>query len=136
MTRRATSTFVFDSRTDIPIDATNDELIERVEIAKTFTGDIRGTSVVHMYGYKSRVPTSNSYIALERFSVSVHGRSGTFVLRHAAMRTAHDREGSWVIVTDSGTGALEGISGTGVLTFHGDGTKTFDLDYDLPDRLV
>ena len=37
MTRRATSTFVFDSRTDIPIDATNDELIERVEIAKTFT---------------------------------------------------------------------------------------------------
>lgn len=132
MIRHATSSFVFDERTDIPVDSPDGELIERVTITKSFTGDIRGASVVYMYGYKTRLPTSNSYVAFERFSVSMHGRSGTFVLRHAAMRTAREREGTWVVVADSGTGELEGISGTGALTFHADGTKTFDFDYRLP----
>jgi hypothetical protein len=129
---RATSSFRFDSRTDTSVDTSNDEVLERVDIAKTFDGDIRGTSVVYMYGLKTRIPGSQSYVALEKFTVSVHGRPGTFVLRHAAMRTAGSREGSWDIVIDSGTGDLEGISGTGVLTFHDDGRKTFDLDYALP----
>jgi Protein of unknown function (DUF3224) len=128
----AKSNFEIDTRVEDPILENPGGVLNSVLITKHFWGAIEGTSVVHMLGQKTTLPTSEAYVAFETLAVTIGGRPGTFVLRHEAMRSlSSPHAGSWKIVHDSGTDALTGISGTGVVQFYDDGPATFDLDYDL-----
>ncbi|QRP47976.1 DUF3224 domain-containing protein [Amycolatopsis sp. FDAARGOS 1241] len=98
----------------------------RVAITKTFTGAVEGTSRVEMLTASNAI--SRAYVAFERLSVSIDGRKGSFVLRH----TAGDEGLSLVVLAGSGTGELEGISGSAAITMDEAGNHTFTLTYDLP----
>jgi hypothetical protein len=50
---------------------------------------------------------------LERIEGSVHGRRGSFVIRHDTGYGAEGIQDSWSVVPRSGTGELTGLSGTG-----------------------
>lgn len=99
---------------------------------KHYEGEIEGRSATvftSAYDQKAGVGT---YVAMESFEGSVAGRSGSFNFAHSATTHGADREAEYfVIVPSSGTGELEGISGTGGLSIDADGTHHFWLDYEV-----
>ena len=51
-------------------------------------------------------------MAIEHFTGSVDGKSGSFVLQHSRVMKKGDAQLTVIIVPDSDTGELVGISGT------------------------
>ena len=101
----------------------------RTRLTKTFTGDLRATSVVTMLAVSVPVdgePQGVAYVAVERVTGNLHGKEGTFVLTHVAGE-AHGMKVA--VVPGSGTGDLRGISGEFVLQRHDDGSHTYLFDY-------
>ncbi|WP_329233053.1 DUF3224 domain-containing protein [Streptomyces canus] len=97
---------------------------------KHFEGEIAGRSAtLFTAAYDSGVGT---YVAMESFEGSLHGRSGAFNFVHSATTSGTDRTAEFfTIVPSSGTGDLAGISGTGGLAVDADGTHRIRLDYEL-----
>ena len=126
---RATSSFVIDSWDQQPYHEGEGVQLARVELSKTFAGDIEGTSTASLL--MAGGSESGAYVAHERLVVRVHGRDGAFVLQHAAVAGPQGGSSSWVVVPDSGTGELRGLTGDGEITRHHDGSHTFTLDYHL-----
>ncbi|HWD02846.1 MAG TPA: DUF3224 domain-containing protein [Amycolatopsis sp.] len=122
----AIATFELDQWDPQAQDTSGGTEFARVAIAKTFTGAVEGTSNVEMLTASNAV--SRAYVAFERLSVSVDGRNGSFVLRHAA----GDDGLGLVILAGSGTGELAGISGTASIAVDEAGAHTFTLTYELP----
>ncbi|HEV7974653.1 DUF3224 domain-containing protein [Amycolatopsis sp.] len=119
----ATAAFTLDKWEPQSTDETAGVEFSRVLIAKTFIGEIEGTSTVEMLAAGNEI--SRAYVAFERFDVAVQGRKGTFVLHHSAS----DAGASWTILTGSGTGELTGISGVAEIV-NDDGGHTFTLTYE------
>ncbi|SHN28033.1 DUF3224 domain-containing protein [Cryptosporangium aurantiacum] len=129
---RATASFTVESFDAVgqPDGADGETVLSSALLTKVFTGDVEATSTVHMLAAQTPVEGSAAYVALERIVGSVHGRKGSFVLLHAASHT----DARWEVVAGSPTGELTGLIGTAVLERHEDGSHTFTLDYELPDR--
>ena len=107
-----------------------------VSSAQVDTGSIEGTSTVDML--YTRTPgegesfSGAGYVALERIAGSVDGREGSFVLLHISTVVGNEPPLSrYLISPGSGTGALSGISGVGLITIADDGSHTLHLDYEL-----
>lgn len=98
----------------------------RAHLTKTFEGDLAGSSTADILTATTSAGPA-AYVGLERIHGSLHGRSGTFVLHHTAGASGN----SWTVVPGSGTDALAGISGSGSITRHDDGSHSFELDYEL-----
>ena len=80
-------------------------------------------------GGPHRTPGSAGYVAIEHFTGSVAGRSGSFVLQHSGLTDRGDAALTVTIVPDSGTGKLAGISGT--LEIGNEvGTHSYVLEYE------
>lgn len=56
----------------------------RMTFNKTFDGDMEGTGVVEMIGVMDKELDSGAYVAIERFTGSLQGRSGSFVPQHSS----------------------------------------------------
>jgi hypothetical protein len=97
---------------------------------KTYDGEIVGRSATlftSAFDHESGVGT---YVAMESFEGSLNGSTGAFNFAHSATTTGDNRESEFfVIVPNSGTGDLAGITGTGGLTVTADGTHQIWLDY-------
>ncbi|WP_110970437.1 DUF3224 domain-containing protein [Pseudomonas huaxiensis] len=99
---------------------------------KTYSGDISGTSSTVFTAAFDPTTRTGSYIALESFDGTVNGRQGTFNFIHSASTTGTNRADEFFsIVAGSGTGDLQGISGTGGIKVDADGTHRIWLDYQL-----
>jgi hypothetical protein len=59
----------------------------RMSIEKQFHGDIEATSTGEMLTAGTSIRNSAGYVAIERVTGSVHGKTGTFVLHHNATMT-------------------------------------------------
>jgi hypothetical protein len=57
------------------------------------------------------VPNSAGYVAIERVEGTLHGKPGTFVLQHNAIMNKGEAMLNVIVVPDSGTGELTGLSG-------------------------
>jgi len=100
-------------------------------VKKTFNGDIDGRTETDILTAVAE-GGAMAYVGFERFDVAVNGRRGTFVLHHNATAHGTETQTSWTILPGSGTGELEGISGTGEIINLPDGGHDFVLDYTLP----
>ncbi len=127
---RAGGTFTIDSWDSQPYDEAEGATLSRVHLTKTFDGDLLGTSTTDIITAVAQVEGSAAYAGFERFTGSVHGRKGTFVLHHTATADAGGSSLSWTILPDSGTGELSGIRGGGQIV-NNDGAHSFWLDYEL-----
>ena len=108
-----------------------DTAIGRNSIDKVFHGDLEGTSKGQMLAAMGSVKGSAGYVAMEKVTGTLKGRAGSFVLQHNATMTRGTPELSIKVVPDSGTGQLEGI--TGSLTIKIDqGKHSYEFDYSLP----
>jgi hypothetical protein len=102
-----------------------------IDVAKTFTGGLAGTSTARLLTAGGPVPTSAAYVAIERFVGSVDGLDGSFVLQHSAVMSGGDSDMTVRVVPDSGTGKLTGIAGTLRIDRHDDGTHSYRFDYEV-----
>ncbi|HEY2667237.1 MAG TPA: DUF3224 domain-containing protein [Actinomycetota bacterium] len=117
----------FDEQAEVP----EGFQLSRTRIAKTFSGDLAGTSVTQAVTAVTQ-EGSAGYVAIELIVGTLQGRRGCFLLQHSATATRGAQSGSFTIVPDSGTGRLSGLSGRGDIAVDADGVHTFTLDYDLP----
>ncbi|GGK37475.1 hypothetical protein GCM10010124_32850 [Pilimelia terevasa] len=107
--------------------------VGHAHMRKTLDGAITGTAHTQFsYAYDNTTGVG-TYVALETFTGSIDGRTGTLNLAHTATTTGADTRhaAQLVIVPASGTGDLTGITGTGDIRIDPDGTHHLDLDYTL-----
>src|SRR6266498_2127145 len=89
-----------------------DPFISRMAITKDFHGDLEAQSVGEMLSSMSSVKGSAGYVAIEKVTGTLHGRKGSFVLQHNATMDRGKPELNIIVVPDSGTGDLEGLTGS------------------------
>jgi hypothetical protein len=126
MSNRAMGTF------EVTIEPQNgaDEPFGRMRIVKEFTGGLVADGLGEMLTVATEVEGSATYVALDRITGTLDGRRGTFVLRHNGIMTRGVGELSIVVVPDSGTDELTGL--TGQLTITNDnGRHSYVFDYDM-----
>ena len=104
----------------------------RMSIDKKFSGDLEATSKGEMLSAMTEVKGSAGYVAIERVSGTLHGRSGTFVLQHNGTMTRGAPELSITVVPDSGTSQLVGLAGKMTIKIV-DGKHFYEFDYTLPE---
>ena len=98
-------------------------------VRKEFSGDMVGTSEAQMIAAFTGTPGSAGYVAIEHFTGSVGGKSGSFVLQHSGVMNKGDAQLTVTIVPDSGAGELAGISGTLEID-NDEGQHSYVLDYE------
>jgi hypothetical protein len=103
----------------------------RLSLDKRFEGDLVATGTGEMLTALTPVNGSAAYVAIERVSGSVHGRSGSFAFQHSGTMNRGSQQLAITVIPDSGTGALIGISGTFKLNIV-DGKHFYEFEYSLP----
>jgi hypothetical protein len=122
---RASGTF------DVKLTPAEDSTFGRMSIDKQFHGDLEGTSKGEMLSAATSVQGSAGYVAIERVTGSLKGRSGTFVFQHSGTMTRGALTLSVTVIPDSGTGQLTGLTGRMAINIV-DGKHFYDFDYALP----
>jgi hypothetical protein len=132
MSTRATGTFEVKLAPLPPSDASEGSPVGRMSIVKQIHGELEGTGKGEMLTAATSVKGSGAYVAIERISCSLHGRTGSFVLQHIGTMTRGVPQLSITVVPDSGTGQLTGITGK-FLVIITDGKHSYEFDYSLPE---
>ena len=130
MTTRATGAFdvkITPLASDTPAEGSP---LGRMSLEKQFHGDIDATSSGEMLTAGTAIRNSAGYVAIERVTGTVHGRKGTFALQHNATMTRGVGKLDIVVVPDSGTGELTGISGALTIEITG-GKHDYTFDYTI-----
>lgn len=99
---------------------------------KIFEGDAVGRAATLFTAAYDPATGAGTYVAMESFEGSLHGRDGAFNFVHSAATSGTDRADEFfAIVPSSGTGQLSGITGTGGMAVDTDGTHRVWFDYQL-----
>ena len=130
MTERAVGVFVVTMNPEPPYDVSEGASIGRVSLKKQFQGDLLASSVGEMIGARGQFPGSAGYVAIERVTGLLHGRSGSFVLQHSGTMTRGKGELRVSVVPDSATGELKGLSGKMTIEITG-GQHSYDFEYEF-----
>jgi len=101
----------------------------RLTIDKRFHGDLEANAKGEMLATQSDVKGSAGYVALERVTGKLQGRSGSFVLQHSATMKRGEPDSTITVVPDSGTGELTGLSGTMRIKVGTDGAHSYEFDF-------
>lgn len=105
--------------------------LARLSLDKRFHGALDATGQGEMLAAGDGTQ-SGAYVALEKVTGSLQGRSGSFHLVHRALMVqGTPQEWTVVVVPDSGTGDLQGISGSMRIEI-ADGKHFYHFDYRLP----
>ncbi|MEA2639326.1 MAG: hypothetical protein QOF51_720 [Chloroflexota bacterium] len=131
MATRATGTFTVDSWDGDSYDEGEGATLARARLTKTFQGEVEGTSIADLLTAQAS-EGSAGYVAIERFSGALHGRSGSFVLQHSGTAERGATSARVSVVPDSATGDLRGLRGEAEIIVAPDGGHTIVLDYELP----
>ena len=132
MPSHATGTFEVRLVPQPPEDKADGSTLARMSIDKQFHGDLEGTSKGQMLTAGTDVKGSAGYVAIERITGTLHGRTGTFVLQHSGTLTRGAPQQSITVVPDSGTGQLLGLAGKMTINI-ADGKHSYDFEYTLPE---
>ena len=111
--------------------------LTKASVEYRFTGEIEGKASVEYLMFYSHFDPSDPhksgavYVGLIRFQGKLKDKSGSFVLNDQGTFKAGTASSDLRIVETSGTGALQGITGTGKYRANEEGYY-FQLDYDVP----
>lgn len=104
--------------------------LARLSIDKRFHGALDGTSTGEMLSAATQTKGSAGYVAIERVTATLEGKRGTFVLQHTGVMSRGAPSLSIIVVPDSGTGELVGLTGTVAIEIT-DGKHEYVFDYSL-----
>jgi hypothetical protein len=130
VTNHASGTFEVKVTPQAP-DENGEPSVGRLSLDKQFHGDLEGTSKGQMLAVRSDVESSAGYVAMERVTGTLAGRSGTFALQHNGVMNRGAPTLAISVVPDSGTGQLAGIAGTMTIKIE-EGKHFYEFDYTLP----
>ncbi|MFD7155820.1 DUF3224 domain-containing protein [Kribbella sp. NPDC059898] len=100
----------------------------RAGVGKTFTGgELEGTSTAELL-MAGTADGPAAYTALERFTGTLGGRKGSFVMLHGATADQNGAPGTIV----AAEGDLAGLTGTVLYEHTEDGAPRITVDYELP----
>lgn len=112
-----------------PVPGDNGVASARMSMTKTFAGDLSGTSKGDMWTADTPVQGSAGAVAIEKVEGTLDGRRGTFTLLHqSTMRRGGDFQMRIIVVPESGTGELSGLTGTMAIRIE-KGAHFYDFDY-------
>ncbi len=103
----------------------------RMSLDKQYHGDLEAISKGEMLATQTEVKGSAGYVAMERVTGTLKGRKGSFVLQHSATMNRGVPNLSIIVVPDSGTGDLKGISGKMNIIIAPDGKHSYEFDYSI-----
>ena len=95
-----------------PQETADEAPVARMLLYKEFHGDLGAIAHGEMLAAHEPLTGAGVYVAIDRVTGTLHGRSGSFLIAHRGVRNADGQELSIVIVPGSGTGQLTGITGT------------------------
>jgi hypothetical protein len=104
----------------------------RFALDKTYHGDLQGTAAGEMIGVMTAEKGSAGYVAIERVTGTLAGRTGTFALQHSATMNRGTPDLTIVVVPDSGTDGLAGLTGRMHIRIEPGGKHFYDFTYTLP----
>lgn len=113
-------------------DKTNDPWMGRMSIDKHYHGDLEAAATGLMLSGGDYKSGSAGYVAMEKVSGTLQGRTGTFLLQHSATLTQGAQQLSITIVPGTGTGQLAGIAGKMDIKIKEGGKHFYELEYTLP----
>jgi hypothetical protein len=128
--KQANGVFEITGWQDSTYDEADGATLGRASVRKKYSGDIDGTSQTEILTALDGAGKPAAYCGLERVSGSLHGRSGSFVVQHAAGESTGGKA-LLTILPGTGTGELAGLCGTGEIVVTPEGGHTFVLDYEL-----
>jgi hypothetical protein len=104
--------------------------LSRADVKASFAGDIEGeSSVVFLMSY--RADDTADFVGLQNITGTLDGREGSFVVSAKGTFDGKEAKGDWDVVAGSGSGELEGLTGSGGFSAPLGSTAEFNLDYDL-----
>lgn len=132
MTQRATGTFDVQLKPIPTHDTAEGTVLGSMSIDKQVHGDLEATTVGEMLMAMGTVKGSAGYVAMERVTGTLHGKSGSFVFQHSATMNRGVPSLSVTVVPDSGTGELTGLAGTFDIIIEGK-NHSYVFEYSLGD---
>jgi hypothetical protein len=114
-------------------DKNGDAALGRMTIDKQFHGDLEGTSKGQMLTGMTETKGSAAYVAIEKFSGTLKGRTGTFILQHMGTMNRGEPHLTVTVVPDSGTSQLAGLSIANFTFKIDEGKHSYEFDYTLPE---
>jgi len=125
----ATGTFTVKMR---PPEARGASAFVRLLLDKQFEGGLTGASEAEMLASNAGDQPAGGYVALERFTGSLDGRHGSFVMQHSGTMSPAGTHIDVQVSPGSGSGELAGLEGR--LTIRIEGKQHFyELRYSLPE---
>lgn len=104
--------------------------LSRGTVKKSFDGETTGESTGEILMY-SAPDGSAAYTVLDKFTIELNGRKGTFVAIHGATHSPSETSRArGTILPNSGTGELAGIAGT-IEFVQNENGKNIVLDFTL-----
>jgi hypothetical protein len=112
-------------------DVSSDPLLGRFLLIKKFSGDLDASARGHMLSAGTATKGSAGYVAIDHITGTLQGRKGSFVLQHSGSMKRGAPTLSVMVVPDSGTGELTGITGTLSINIV-EGKHFYDFLYSIP----
>lgn len=118
--------------TPVPADAYADgQQLGRMTLDKTYEGALTATGTGQMLTGMGAVKGSAAYVAVERITGTLEGRSGSFIIHHRGTMDRGAQALEIHVVPDSGTGELDGLRGRMQIEFEGK-QHLYVFEYTLP----
>jgi Protein of unknown function (DUF3224) len=112
-------------------EVSSDALLGRILLTKKFSGDLQGSARGQMLSAGTATRGSAGYVAIDHVTGELDGRRGSFVLQHSGSMNRGVPTLSIMVVPDSGTGELAGLTGTLSINIV-DGKHFYDFLYSFP----
>ncbi len=133
MTTQATGPFDVKLNPLEPYNKAEGSGLARMSLDKQFHGDLDAVSKGEMLSAMGNVKGSAGYVAIEYVGGTLHSRKGSFVLQHNATMTRGAPYLNIIVVPDSGTGELTGLSGKMTINIAADGAHSYEFEYAFAD---
>lgn len=127
----AKGTFTVEIKPQTEPDTADGVSLGRMSLDKRFEGDLVATGKGEMLTALTPVKSSAGYVAIERVTGTLQGRTGSFVFQHSGSMDQGAKQLSITVVPGSGTGALAGISGVFKINII-EGAHFYEFEYSLP----
>jgi hypothetical protein len=108
-----------------------DPMLGRFLLTKKFSGDLDAQARGHMLSAGTPVKGSAAYVAIDQVTGVLDGRKGSFVLQHSGSMKRGAPTLSVLVVPDSGTDELTGLTGTLSINIV-EGKHFYDFIYSIP----
>ena len=109
-----------------------DAAVGRFALDKQYHGDLEATAAGEMLAAMTSFKGSGGYVAIEKVTGKLAGRSGSFYLEHTGVMNRGAASLVITVVPDSGTGELAGLAGSLTIKVAPGGAHSYEFDYSLP----